>query len=93
MWVTWTVGGISETVPVEVVWPRPAPICAAGPRSRAAPYIYPARRVIAGPAKTFSAMAASMNPSGAMTETSPDATCSSVMMPLTPPKWSTWEWV
>ena len=32
-----SVGAISETVPVEVVWPRPVPIWPAGPRSSAAP--------------------------------------------------------
>ena len=45
-----TVGGISVTVPVEVVWPSPAPTCPAGPLGSSAPYMYVARRVIAPPA-------------------------------------------
>ena len=45
-----SVGMIRVTVPVEVVWPRPAPICPPALRSRAAPYMYPARRAIAAPA-------------------------------------------
>ncbi len=32
-----SVGAMSETVPVEFVWPSPVPICPAGPRSSAAP--------------------------------------------------------
>jgi hypothetical protein len=34
-----TVGGISVIVPSEVVCPRPAPSCPAGPRSSSAPYM------------------------------------------------------
>ena len=45
-----TVGSISVTVPVEVVWPSPAPTPPFGPRGNAAPYMYPARRAIAVPA-------------------------------------------
>jgi Helix-turn-helix domain len=41
-----------------------------GPRARAAPYMYPARRAIAVPAYTFSEIACSMKPSGAMIWTS-----------------------
>src|SRR6056297_684070 len=48
VWVMSTVGGISEIVPDELVWPSPLPIWPAGPRSSAAPYMYPARRGIAG---------------------------------------------
>ena len=33
------VGRISVTVPVDVVWPRPAPTWPSGPRGRAAPYM------------------------------------------------------
>jgi hypothetical protein len=45
-----TVGSMSVTLPVETVWPRPAPTPPCGPRGRAAPYIYAARRPIAVPA-------------------------------------------
>jgi hypothetical protein len=34
-----TVGGISETVPVDVVVPRPAPTCPVGPLGSSAPYM------------------------------------------------------
>jgi hypothetical protein len=34
-----TVGGMSVTVPVEVVWPRPAPTCPVGPLGSSAPYM------------------------------------------------------
>ena len=56
----------------------------AGPFSRR-PRMYPARRVMAVPAKTFSDTA-SMN-RGRMT-CAARRTSSPVMMPLTPPKWS-----
>jgi hypothetical protein len=45
-----TFGTIRLTVPVEVVWPSPAPMPPRGPRGSAAPYMYPARRAIAVPA-------------------------------------------
>ncbi len=45
-----TVGGISVTVPVEVVMPRPAPIWPSGAFGRRSPYMNIARRVIALPA-------------------------------------------
>ena len=61
-----TVGSISVMVPLEVVWPRPAPTPPLGPRDSAAPYMYPARRPIAVPAYTFSEIACSTKPSGAM---------------------------
>ena len=44
-----------------------------------------ARRVIAGPAVTFSLIAASRKPSGAMIRTAPDAISSSVTTPRMPP--------
>ena len=34
-----TVGAMSVTVPADVVWPSPAPICPAGPFASAAPYM------------------------------------------------------
>ena len=34
-----SVGAMRVTVPVEVVWPRPAPTWPSGPRSSAAPYM------------------------------------------------------
>ena len=39
VWVMSTVGGISVTVPVEVVCPRPAPTWPAGPFGSSAPYM------------------------------------------------------
>lgn len=44
------VGGTRPTEPVEVLWPRPAPIWPRSPLGRAAPYMYAARRAIAVPA-------------------------------------------
>jgi len=44
------VGGISDTVPVEVVMPSPAPIWPSGDLASSAPYMYTARRFIAAPA-------------------------------------------
>ena len=40
VWVISSVGGISPTVPTEVVWPSPAPIWPAGPFGSLAPYMY-----------------------------------------------------
>lgn len=34
-----TVGALSATSPVDVVWPRPAPTTPCGPRASAAPYM------------------------------------------------------
>ena len=45
------------------------------------------------PAVTFSEIAASRNPSGAMMRTVPARTSASSTMPRTPAKWSTWLWV
>ena len=42
------------------------------------------------PATTFSLIAASVKPSGAMTWQRPAATSSAVVTPLTPPQWSMW---
>ena len=50
VWVMSIVGAINVTVPVDVVWPRPAPTCPVGPFGSSAPYMYVARRVIAPPA-------------------------------------------
>jgi hypothetical protein len=50
VFVTYSVGRTSETVPVLVVCPRPAPTWPAGPLASAAPYMYPARRAMAVPA-------------------------------------------
>ena len=47
--------------------------------------MYAARRLIALPASTFSATAASRNPTGAMIFTLPAATSSSETTPFTPP--------
>ena len=44
------VGGISVIEPVEVVRPRPAVTWPSGALSSSAPYMYEARRAIAGPA-------------------------------------------
>ena len=51
--------------------------------------MYSARRAIAGPATTFSLMAASRKPSGAMIR-SPFARSSADTIPRSPPKWSMW---
>ncbi len=48
--VTSRVGGISETVPVEVVIPSPALTCPSGDLGSRSPYMNIARRVIALPA-------------------------------------------
>ena len=55
--------------------------------------MYIARRSITVPASTFSEIAASKKPAGAMTGTVPLATSSSDTTPSTPPKWSVWLWV
>ena len=55
--------------------------------------MYDARRSIAGPATTFSAIAASRKPTGAMISTSPRRRHRRSVTPRTPPKWSTWLWV
>ena len=49
------------------------------------PYMYWARRLMALPASTFSATAASMKPLGAMIRTLPAATSFSSTTPCTPP--------
>jgi hypothetical protein len=73
--------------------PEPGADLAGGPFWSDAPYMYPARRAMTVPANTFSDTAWARKPSGAITGTRPEATSSSVMIPFTPPKWSTWEWV
>ncbi len=50
VWVMSIVGGSRPTVPVEVPCPRPQPIWLAGPGSSSDPYMYRARRLMAGPA-------------------------------------------
>ncbi len=50
VWVMSRVGAMSETVPDDGSWPRPQPTWPAGPGSRARPYMYMARRVMAVPA-------------------------------------------
>ncbi|MEV5302991.1 hypothetical protein [Amycolatopsis methanolica] len=66
-----TVGRIKVTVPVEVVIPSPAPSCPTALTGNAAPYMYAARRDIAGPASTISLTACSRKPSVAITGTPP----------------------
>jgi hypothetical protein len=85
-----SVGAISVTLPAEVVIPSPAPICPLGSAGSRFPYMYDARRLITFPASTFSATAASRNPTGATILTLPACTSASSTSPLTPPKWSTW---
>ncbi|MCY1238118.1 hypothetical protein D9M72_508380 [compost metagenome] len=80
------VGGISVTVPTASALPMPESTVPRAPRSRKAPNWYCARRLIALPASTFSAIACSMNPAGAITATLPALTSSSLTTPLTPPK-------
>ena len=86
--VTSLVTARSEGLPLETPFPIPTSTWPRGPRSRPAPYMYPARLAIAGPPITFSLTAAAVKPSGAQT-----GTCSSPITPATPPKWSIWLWV
>ncbi len=88
-----SVGATSPTVPSGVPLPRPASTWPVGEAGRSAPYMYMARRTMAGPAMTFSLTASARKPSGAMTRHRPAATSSALVTPSTPAKWSMWEWV
>ena len=55
--------------------------------------MYEARRVMAGPAITFSLIAPPQEASGAMTATRPHRRRRPSTIPRTPAKWSTWLWV
>ncbi|MNN86754.1 hypothetical protein D3C81_2042070 [compost metagenome] len=81
------VGAIRLTVALAgTPLPRPASTWPRGPRGSGAPYMYCARRFIAGPASTFSLTACSKKPCGAMTCTLPALTSASSITPRTPPK-------
>ena len=79
------VGSSRPDVPREVASPSPAPTCPRGEGGSREPYMYWARRLMALPASTFSATAASMKPPGAMIRTLPAATSFSSTTPCTPP--------
>ncbi|MDT4851332.1 hypothetical protein FQZ97_855100 [compost metagenome] len=81
-----SVGSIRPMLPWEMVWPRPALTLPSALRGSIAPYMYTARRDMALPAMTFSLMACSLKPAGAMMRTLPDFTSASSRMPRTPPK-------
>ncbi|MNN80285.1 hypothetical protein D3C81_1970020 [compost metagenome] len=93
-WLISSVGAIRLTVALAgTPLPSPASTWPRGPRGRGAPYMYWARRFMAGPASTFSPMACSKKPSGAMTWTLPAFTSASSITPRAPPKWSMCGWV
>ncbi len=84
-----SVGATSPGVPAGTVTPMPASTWPRGPRGSRPPNMYSARRAMAGPATTFSRMAASRKPSGAMIRR-PFARSSADTIPRRPPKWSMW---
>ncbi len=79
------VGAIRLLVPRPMALPRPLSTCERGPGASVGPNWNSARRRIGTPARMFSAIAASMKPSGAITFTSPLAACAGVITPSTPP--------
>jgi hypothetical protein len=84
------VGAISVTVPRASALPSPVSTWPRTPGGSSEPNWYCERRLIALPARMFSATAVSMKPEGAITCTLPAATSASSTTPLTPPKWSAW---
>lgn len=80
-------------MPSGVPLPSPASTWPSGPTGNSAPYMYMARRTIAGPAITFSDTASCRKPAGASTWHRPAATSAVDVTPSTPAKWSMWEWV
>ena len=84
-------GAMSPTLPLATFLPIAWSTCPKGWRCSSTAYCHWVRRVIALPANTFSAIAAFMKPSGAITITLPLATSASSTTPRTPPKWSTCE--
>ncbi len=79
------VGAISPGVPRATPFPRPASTWPRGPRGSSDPNWNCARRIIGGPASTFSPDTASMKPAGAITSTLPALTSASSTTPRTPP--------
>ena len=93
VFLMYCVGGISPGTLLLKANPRPVPSVPLSLAGRPTPYMYWARRDMALPASTFSAMACSMKASGAMIFTLPERTSASSTTPRTPPKWSAWLWV
>jgi hypothetical protein len=76
-----------------IALPNPQSTCWRGPGGSRGPNWYAARRVIAKPAITFSAMVSRRKCSGAITRQRPASTSACVVTPSTPPKWSVCECV
>ena len=79
------VGAISVSAPRATALPRPVSTAPRGPGGSKMPNWYCARRLIALPARMFSATAVSMKPAGASTCALPAATSASLTTPFTPP--------
>ncbi|MCY1297094.1 hypothetical protein D9M70_465200 [compost metagenome] len=84
-WVISRVGGIRVMVPLGSTLAPPRSSWPRSLRGRVVPNWYSVRRLMALPARTFSAIVCSMKPTGAMICTLPALTSASSTTPLTPP--------
>jgi hypothetical protein len=81
-------GGINEEPPTETELPTPHPIVPNSFRGNELPNINPVLLAMAFPTRTFSSIAVSINPLGAIIGISYLTPWISGKIPLAPPKWS-----